>query len=91
MQNHVKVYLEAFGYGQDDWIKCERPECNNRAVDIMHLIPRSKFGKKRKDEQDNILNLFGGCRQCHTAYDDGKKWTLEEMQEIHLYNLSKLI
>ena len=62
--------------------------CNIRvAVDIMHIIPRSKFGKKRKDEQDDISNLCAGCRECHTLFDDGKKWTIAEVQEIHKNNL----
>lgn len=87
MQNHVKVYLEYFGYGEQDTILCEFPECSKRAVDICHIIPRSKFGKNRKEDQDHIQNLMAGCRECHTAFDDGKKWTIEEAQEAHLLNM----
>lgn len=90
MQPHTKNYLDHFGYGEEDFIFCEF--CNKkRAVDICHIIPRSKFGKKRIDERDSILNLMAGCRECHIAFDDGRKWTIEEAQKIHLTNLSRLI
>ena len=86
MQNHTKVYMDYFHYGEQDIIICEF-QCGRRAVDICHIIPRSKFGKNRKEEQDNIQNLVAGCRECHTAFDDGKKWTTEEVQEIHLTHM----
>lgn len=86
MENHVKVYFDYFGYGEQDRITCEF--CNGRtAVDICHIIPRSNFGKNRKEEQDDIKNLMAGCRLCHTEYDDGKKWTIEEAQEIHFTHM----
>lgn len=89
MQAHTKAYLEHFGYGEEDFIPCEF--CGKRAVDIMHIIPRSKFGKKRIDERDSILNLMAGCRTCHQKFDDGYRWTIEEAQKIHLFNLSRII
>lgn len=46
-------------------MKCEIPDCNQRVADIHHLIPRSKFGSKRKEEQDHISNLVGLCRRHH--------------------------
>lgn len=86
MAKHKTVYFEYFGYGEQDTIMCEL--CESRiAVDIMHIIPRSKFGKKRKNEQDDIKNLCAGCRECHRDFDDGRKWTTKEVQEIHLRNL----
>jgi 5-methylcytosine-specific restriction endonuclease McrA len=61
---HVKIYFSHYGYCQEDNIVCEN--CGVRlAVDIHHIVPRSKFGKKRKDEQDKIENLIALCRQCH--------------------------
>ena len=86
MQNHVKVYYEYFHYGEEDVIMCEFCRIR-RAVDICHIIPRSKFGKNRKEEQDDIKNLMAGCRECHTDYDDKYKWTVEEAQEIHLNHM----
>jgi len=87
LRKHTKIYL--------DWVKsqgllhheiiCE--VCEAKAVDIAHIIPRSKFGSRRKEEQDNIKNLMALCRNCHYAYDFENKWTKEEMQEIHDRNL----
>lgn len=65
MQPHTVNYFNHFGYGPEDFIECEIPNCNQKAVDIHHIIPRSKFGKKRKDEQDDITNLIGLCRAHH--------------------------
>ncbi len=81
MTKHVKVYLEYFGYTGNEFICCE--VCGQRGVDIAHIIPRSKFGSKRKDEQDHINNLMSLCRKCHYDYDFNNKWTKEQMQEIH--------
>jgi hypothetical protein len=63
MQAHTKNYLRAMGLTPGDFIPCE--VCQIPAVDIHHVIPRSKFGKKRKAEQDNISNLIALCRVCH--------------------------
>lgn len=64
MQPHIKNYLKHFNYTTADVILCER--CKQVAVDIHHIIPRSKFGSKRKEEQDNVMNLIALCRDCHT-------------------------
>ena len=82
MKNHTKVYLDHFGYGIEDFIPCE--VCGQKAVDIAHIIARSKFGSKIKDEQDVITNLSALCRKCHYDYDFCNKWTTKEMSEIHL-------
>lgn len=81
MKNHVKVYLEHFGYGADDYVPCEI--CGSKAVDIAHIVARSKFGTKKKDEQDKIENLMALCRKHHYEYDFENKWTKEQMHEIH--------
>lgn len=81
MRKHTKIYFDYFGYTGQEFIACE--VCGKRAVDIAHIVPRSKFGSKRKDEQDNILNLMALCREHHYDYDFNNKWTAEEMQEIH--------
>jgi hypothetical protein len=82
MRNHTKVYMSHFGYALDDFIPCE--VCGNKAVDIAHIIARSKFGTKRKDEQDHINNLAAMCRKCHYQYDFENKWTTDEILLIHL-------
>ena len=56
MQKHVKVYMDYFGYGEQDWMPCEW--CAGKAVDVHHLEGRGK-GK------DVIENLVGLCRSCH--------------------------
>lgn len=81
MKNHTKVYLKHFGLTGHEFCPCE--VCGAKAVDIAHIIPRSKFGSKRLAEQDDISNLMALCRDCHYKYDFENKWTREEMQEIH--------
>ena len=60
MQKHVKIYMKYYGYGIDDKIKCE--ECGGVAVDIHHIIPRSRASKS---EVNKIENLQALCRECH--------------------------
>jgi len=61
------------------------------AVDIHHIEPRSKFGKKTKHLQDDITNLIALCRDCHQKAHLQKQPYLykEELKEIHLQNLYK--
>ena len=86
MQKHVKNYLQYFNYGIDDTIPCEI--CGKKAVDIAHITPRSKFGSKRKDEQDHITNLCALCRDCHYKYDFENKITKEQVIEAHNKRMS---
>ena len=57
MQNHTKVYMNFFGYGEQDFIPCEM--CGGRAVDIHHIE------KRNKTKNDYIENLIALCRDCH--------------------------
>ena len=57
MQNHTKVYMNFFGYGEQDFIPCEM--CGSRAVDIHHIE------KRNKTKNDYIENLIALCRDCH--------------------------
>ena len=63
MQNHVKNYFKAFGYDESSFIPCEL--CGAKAIDIHHVRPRSSFGSKIKEEQDQPHNLIALCRICH--------------------------
>lgn len=63
MQRHIRNYLASIGADESTRIRCE--VCNALAVDIHHIIPRSKFGSKRKEEQDAPDNLIALCRTCH--------------------------
>ncbi len=55
--------MEAIGFDESDFIPCE--VCKTQAVDIHHVIPRSKFGSKRKAIQDQANNLIALCRKHH--------------------------
>ena len=57
MQNHTKVYINFFGYGEQDFIPCEM--CGSRAVDVHHIE------KRNKTKNDYIENLIALCRDCH--------------------------
>jgi 5-methylcytosine-specific restriction endonuclease McrA len=80
MQKHTKIYYNHFGYSEDDFLPCEI--CGRTAVDIHHIIPRSKFGDKNKMAQDKIDNLMALCRECH---DDAhrEKISKENLFSIH--------
>ena len=56
MVKHVKIYMDYFGYGEQDFIPCEVD--GRKAVDIHHIHGRGK-GK------DVINNLCALCRDCH--------------------------
>lgn len=77
MKKHVKIYLDYFGYGIEDFIPCEI--CGKKAVDIHHINCRGMGGSKSADK---IENLMAVCRECHLSYGD-KKQHLEFLQEIH--------
>lgn len=76
MQKHIKNYLASIGADESTRIRCE--VCNDLAVDIHHIIPRSKFGSKRKEEQDAPENLIALCRSCHEKAH-ANKITKEEL------------
>jgi 5-methylcytosine-specific restriction endonuclease McrA len=79
MQPHIINYHKALGYIPGMWIACE--VCYATSVDIHHIIPRSKFGSKRKAEQDHVSNLIALCRDCHNLAHENKI-TKEQLQTI---------
>lgn len=68
MKKHVKIYLDYFGYGIEDFIECE--VCGKRAVDIHHIEARGMGGT---DKEDAIENLQALCRNCHVEFGDKKR------------------
>lgn len=68
--------MDYFGYGIQDFIPCEI--CEDRAVDIHHILAR----KKRPDLINDINNLMAVCRVCHQDYGDRTEH-LEYLQKIH--------
>ena len=71
MQRHTSNYYTKFNYTSGDIILCEL--CGKVAVDIHHVIPRSHFGSRRKEEQDNWTNLIALCHPCHHIAHNGPK------------------
>lgn len=69
MKRHTKIYMNHFGYGQQDFIPCE--VCGRTAVDINHIEARGMGGSKQKD---TIENLMAMCRECHLMYADKKQY-----------------
>ncbi len=69
MKKHVKIYLDYYGYGEQDVIICEC--CGRKAVDIHHIKRRGLGGSKRCD---NIENLIGLCRDCHDKAHSDKNF-----------------
>ena len=91
MQKHVHNYLKHYNQCWDDFgrlhIRCE--VCWMEAVDLHHIIPRSKFWKNRKEEQDRVENIIALCRFCHEKAHFQREPYLqqEELQLIHNNNL----
>jgi len=77
MKKHVKIYMDHFGYGIDDFIPCE--VCGAKAVDIHHIEARGMGGS---DEADHIDNLMAVCRGCHVMFGD-KKQFMQTCKELH--------
>ena len=69
MQKHIKVYLEHY------WENPICLVCWNNAVDIHHIVYRSKFWTKTKDQQDSLWNLIWLCRNCHEL---AHKWIYDK-------------
>ena len=80
MQKYAKNYLEYFGYTVADFIPCEC--CGSQSHDFHHIVPRSKFGKNNKEEQDRVENVMALCRLCHVRYGQNKKYN-DFLQELH--------
>lgn len=69
MKKHTRIYLDAMGYDEADFIPCEM--CGKQAVDIHHIHARGAGGSKTKDYIENLMAL---CRPCHSLYGDRKEW-----------------
>lgn len=74
MLEHVKNYLNHFGYTKADIIFCEI--CGAVSTDIHHIKYRSQGGSNKID------NLAALCRGCHELVHAGII-DQEEVQEAH--------
>jgi 5-methylcytosine-specific restriction endonuclease McrA len=73
MQQHVKVYTQFFGIGeQDTHNPCEW--CNRTGHDIHHIHSRGLKGFEHNGQQydiNHIFNLILLCRDCHNNAHGG--------------------
>lgn len=83
MKAHTKVYMEAFGYGIEDFIGCEI--CGNKGVDVHHIENR-KAGGDPTGSKDHIANLMCLCREHHLEYGDVPE-LVPILKKIHLRQL----
>jgi len=74
---HKKIYLDAFGYKEGDFVPSELS--NNPGVDIHHIISRGKCG------EDRIENLMALTREEHIYYGDKKQWMFFLLNRHYLY------
>ena len=78
MQKYQKVYYDYFGLTIADFIECEI--CNKQAVDIHHILFKSRGGK------DEIENLAALCRDCHlTAHSNAEFNVKVKQTHLELY------
>lgn len=74
MQNYTRIYLDALGFDETDFIPCEIS--GKRGQDIHHIIGRGKKG------EDRIENLMAVTRQNHIDYGD-KKFYMSMLFRVH--------
>jgi len=74
MQKHTKIYMDAMGYTDTDFIPCEIS--GKRANDTHHIIGRGKGG------EDRIENLMAITRDNHLKYGD-KRQHMVDLLFIH--------
>lgn len=77
MKKHIKIYMEFFDFGEQDFIPDEID--GTRATDIHHIDARGKGGSKEKDTIDNLMALN---RDNHIKYGDKKQYK-EYLHEVH--------
>ena len=82
MKSYTKAYMKAFGYDVSDFIPCEG--CQSKAVDIHHLVPRSRD----KSKLNKVSNLVALCRECHHKAETNVKFN-EGLKIIHRLNMLK--
>jgi len=79
MKKHIKIFLEYYNIGLDEFILCQY--CNQeRAVDVHHIVYRSHGGL------DEIDNLIGLCRKCHSGHHERNNPTTEQIKEKYENN-----
>ena len=93
MLPHTKNYFKRFGIDPGDWIGCEIPKCNQKAVDLHHVIPKGMGGSKtykfngRTYDIDDAHNIIALCRKHHEDAH-AHVYSKDELRLIHNYKLS---
>ena len=64
MTSYGKVFLEAFGLDETDFIPCSI--CQKQSVDFHHIISRSRF----REGLNMIENVLPVCRKCHQDFGE---------------------
>jgi len=71
LKHYIEVYCEYFGYGEQDVILCEIPECSAICADLHHIFFRGMGGRKtyildgKEYDIDGIENLIAVYRKDH--------------------------
>lgn len=78
MKKHTKIYLNYFGYGEQDYIPSELS--GKKANDIHHIDARGMGGSGKLDVIENLMAL---TREEHNLYGDKEQY-LEWLKDIHL-------
>lgn len=83
MKRHTKIYLDYFGFCEQDFIPSEISGA--RAVDIHHIEARGMGGGK---DADRIENLMAVTRAEHLEYGDKKEY-VEWLKSVHRAYMAK--
>ena len=78
MQRHTKIYMQALGYEEGDFIPSEIS--GQRAVDIAHIVCRGMGGNPEGD-LDRIENLMAQTREEHIQLGDKRHTTAEQFRK----------
>lgn len=69
MQPHVANYFAKFGYTEADKPLCEL--CHAPGNSVHHVIPRSHFGSRQREQRDDWTNLICLCGKHHDQAHNG--------------------
>ena len=78
MKIHTKIYLDFFGYGEQDFIPSE--VSGQRSNDVHHLIFKGMGSSKDKEFIENLVSL---TREEHNKAHDDPDYN-KQVQIIHL-------
>jgi hypothetical protein len=79
MKKHTKIYMDALGYDETDYIPSEIS--GDKAVDIHHIDCRG-MGGDPKFSKNRIEELQAVTREEHLDYGDKREW-MHFLYSIH--------